>query len=298
MTRTVFVLGLAFFSLILIISSDAYAIDFRQDGLEVTQLTSYKIQDEPYEEHLILGEVENTADTTVQIAGSFTDLRVNCVYHYPTFSETLQKTIMSEDTCTIFVAGDHYTRYNIPPGDTIPFSFRAYDSAENILIEKLEFFKKPGILKPQLLSICCVNVEKISGPSGGVQIIGELVNDGIKPANVESLSISIYDKQGNILETKKTFIDSSFFRQPGIDPETSQPYRNSAEFKTVLNENPQNAKMYYNYKIFAESEEYTTIPEFSELVLLTLAGSILFMFLLFRKIKNSKLELAQKYQSN
>ncbi len=267
------------------ILNEAYGINFEQEGLEITQITSYKIQDEPYEQHLILGEVKNTLEIPLEISGSSLDLQTHCKYLYPSYSRILEKETMFEDTCDIFVAGDHFARSYLPPGETLPFSFSAFDSIENIEIQKLEFNVKRAEPKPGLLETCCIEVEKISGPYGGVEISGKIINKGDQYTSVETVRVFAYDKNGNILETGMTFIDGSFLNSPGIDPDTEKEKRNSAEFKVVLESNPQIVEKFHSYKIFAESDEYTTIPEFSELAFITLGSSLALMFVILRKFK-------------
>lgn len=248
---------------------EANAIDFQQEGLEIVQLTSYKLQDEPYEEYQILGEVRNTLDIPLTISGTFLDGRTNCQYLYPEYSYTLEKETLWEDSCILFAgAGGSSADYvYVPPGEKIPFSFTALDALENLQNIHLEFKVERAEPKEVLLEICCVSVEKISGPYGGVEIKGKVINKSTQLTNVDSVFVSIYDKNGSILDSTGSTVVGSF-----LSP--SQTQSDGGEFQVFLDENPENAEKFSSYRIIAESEEYTSVPEFSSLVLIILGISI------------------------
>ena len=104
-------------------------------------------------------------------------------------------------------------------------------------------------------------------PAGDLNVVGQVKNNGVQASNSTQVVATYYDKSGKVI-----FVDFAY-----TSPENIPPNQTSA-FRVIGPKNPVSLRV-TNYAVFAQSQQYISVPEFDEpLLVLMIALALIGIF--------------------
>ena len=178
----------------------------------------------------IVGEIENNSSVPlnqVVVTATFYDINKKILDTVST--ESILETIM--------------------PGKKGPFDlFFANNIVSQIYQYSLNIKYKPADHKTESLEILSSNAKR--DMLGNFIISGTVTNHDQKTANTIVVIATLYDKDGKVVATSKTYTQPEYLKTGGITP-----------FLVPILDKSQSLKA-TDYSLMVESEEYTAVPEF------------------------------------
>lgn len=176
----------------------------------------------------IVGEIINDSDKPLnQVSIIATLYSGNDIVH-ETSSETLTNVIM--------------------PGMRGVFDIMIFESVSQTDHYALDLDYKVTQPKSQVIEI--TSSELTRGPLDNITIQGTVVNNGDATANMVKVTATLYDRHGNVIAVSQDRTEPDYLRASG------------ESFFIVTIQDKLQANKVVDYSVIAESEEYTTVPEF------------------------------------
>ena len=178
----------------------------------------------------IVGEIENNSSVPL-----------NQVVVTATFYDTNKKTLDTVSTDSILET--------IMPGKKGPFDlFFANNVVSQIYQYSLNIKYKPTDYKTESLEILSSNAKR--DMLDNFIISGTVTNHDQKTANTIVVIATLYDKDGKVVATSKTYTQPEYLKAGGITPFLVSTFDKSQSLKAT------------DYSLMVESEEYAAVPEF------------------------------------
>ena len=137
----------------------------------------------------------------------------------------------------------------IMPGQKSPFDLTYTNNIiPQIYRYSLDMKYKPAEHKTESLEILSSNAKR--DMLDNFIISGTITNHDQRTANTIVVIATLYDKEGKVVATSKSYTESDYLKAGGITP-----------FLVSLQDKSQSQKA-TNYSLLVESEEYTAVPEF------------------------------------
>ena len=178
----------------------------------------------------IVGEIENNSSVPL-----------NQVVVTATFYDTNKKTLDTVSTDSILET--------IMPGKKGPFDlFFTNNVVSQIYQYSLNIKYKPTDYKTESLEILSSNAKR--DMLDNFIISGTVTNHDQKTANTIVVIATLYDKDGKVVATSKTYTQPEYLKAGGITPFLVSIFDKSQSLKAT------------DYSLMVESEEYAAVPEF------------------------------------
>jgi hypothetical protein len=193
----------------------------------------------------VVGEVLNTGDVWldfVKVTGTFRDVN---------------KQILD---VTYTYASSNY----LAPGTKGPFNVFETDSVKSSKIANytLALDYKVANSTPGV-SLAVQGAATEMDPAGDLNVVGEVKNIGLQASNSTQVVATYYDKTGKVI-----FVDFTYTSPEDIPP------NQASSFRVIGPKNPVYLQV-ANFAVFAQSQQYTSVPEFNEPLLVMLTALML-----------------------
>ncbi len=176
----------------------------------------------------IVGEIINESNKPLNQVSVFATLYSGNNIVHETSSETLTNMIM--------------------PGMKGVFDIVIFENIGQTDHYALDLDYKVTQPKSQVIEI--TSSELTRGPLDNITIQGTVVNNGDATANMVKVTATLYDRHGNVIAVSQDRTEPDYLRASG------------ESFFIVTIQDKLQADKIVDYSVVAESEEYTTVPEF------------------------------------
>lgn len=192
----------------------------------------------------IVGEVKNTGDIWLQFVKVFGTLR-------------------DAEGGTVDVTFTYTLVRFVPPGDVVPFDLTEIDTAKSARVQSYSLVLEFDETSPPSQRLAVLNVADSKNLNGQFEVVGEVENQGDKPASYTHVIGTFYDAGGKVVYAEFTYPEPA-----EIPPGTKHG------FKITVLSDTQSSKI-TRYSLIAESENagYTSVPEWSSPIVV--AGMVL-----------------------
>jgi hypothetical protein len=203
----------------------------------------------------VVGEVENTGIQSVafvSVTGTFYD-----------------------SNNTIIVTESSFATLEIlPPGVKSPFEVIITDQnqAEKVHNYSLAVTESSVTTKNLTLTLIILSNSSHISPSGFLNIVGEVKNNGSSESTTTRVAATCYDENGKVVAIKSGFTDPQ-----NLNPEQI------TQFNLMIDDENQSAKV-DTYALQVQSSEAILIPEFT-LSYIFIFFALLFTLIIMRRIK-------------
>jgi hypothetical protein len=203
----------------------------------------------------VVGEVENTGIQSVafvSVTGTFYD-----------------------SNNTIIVTESSFASLEIlPPGVKSPFEVIVTDQnqAEKVHNYSLAVTESSVTTKNLTLTLIILSNSSHISPSGFLNIVGEVKNNGSSESTTTRVAATCYDENGKVVAIKSGFTDPQ-----NLNPEQI------TQFNLMIDDENQSAKV-DTYALQVQSSEAILIPEFT-LSYIFIFFALLFTLIIMRRIK-------------
>jgi len=214
---------------LLVVSIIALSLAFSSSSAQVTIINDQQYVSEDGTFHIV-GEIENNSSVPLnQVVVTATFYDINNKILDTTRTDSILETIM--------------------PGKKGPFDLIFTNNmVSQIYRYSLNIEYKPTDHKSESLEILSSNA-KLDMLDNFI-ISGTVTNHDQKTANTIVVIATLYDREGRVVATSKTYTEPEYLKAGGITP-----------FLVAVSDKSQSRKA-ADYSLMVESEEYTAVPEF------------------------------------
>ena len=152
----------------------------------------------------------------------------------------------------------------LPPGTKGPFNVFEHNSVKSSKIANytLALDYKVANTTPGV-SLTIQGAATEMDPAGDLNVVGEVKNIGLTASNSTQVVATYYSKAGKVI-----FVDFTYTSPENIPP------NQASDFRVIGPKNPVSLQV-TNYAVFAQSQQYTSVPEFGEPLLVAVMALVL-----------------------
>jgi hypothetical protein len=186
----------------------------------------------------IVGEVKNTGDVWLRFVKIFGTLR-------------------DAGGGTVDVTFTYTLVRFVPPDNVVPFDLTEIDTAKSARVQSYSLVLEFDETGPPIQKLAVLNVADSKNLNGQFEVVGEVENQGDKPAPYTHVIGTFYDAGGKVVYADFTYTEP-----------TEIPPRAKHGFKITVLSDTQSSKI-TRYTLIAESENagYTSVPEWPSPIL-------------------------------